>query len=110
MLIILKSDQENGILDVLNDVCKQWEQENDSAVSLVESSPKGESKSNGITESAVQDLEGVRTHKLDLKVELKSTVRIGHRCIAWLLKNVADIIKVKIGQDGRTAKRRPTRV
>ena len=79
-----------------------WEQENDSAVSLVESSPKGESKSNGITERAVQDLEGVRTHKLDLKVELKSTVRIGHRCIAWLVKNVADINKARsvVGKKG----------
>ena len=66
--VILKSEQENAILDVLNDVCKQRGKESDSAVTFVESSPKGESQSNGIAERAVQDLEeGVRTHKLDLE-------------------------------------------
>ena len=115
--VILKSDQENAILDVLNDVCKQRGKESDSAVTLVESSPKGESQSNGIAERAVQDLEeGVRTHKLDLETKLKVAVGIGHPCIAWLVENVADIInKFKIGHDGRTAyendsKGRPTKV
>ena len=97
--VILKSDQENAILDVLNDVCKQRRKESDSAVTLLESSPKGESQSNGIAERAVQDLEaGVRTHKLDL------AVRISRPCISWMVGNVADIInKFKIGHDGRTA-------
>ena len=40
---ILESDQENAILDVLSDVCKHKGKESDSAVTLVESSPKGES-------------------------------------------------------------------
>ena len=47
------SDQGNVILDVLNDVCKGWK-ENDSAVTLVGSSPKGESQPNGIAGRAVQ--------------------------------------------------------
>ena len=60
--VILKSDQENAILDVVNDVCKQRRKEDDSVMTLVESSPKSESQSNGIAERAVQDLEeGVRT-------------------------------------------------
>ena len=102
--VILKSDRENAILDVLNDVCKQRRKENDSAVTIVESSPKGESQSNGIAERAAQDLEGVRTHNLDLEAKLKTTLRIGHPCITWMVENVADIInKFKIGQDGRTA-------
>ena len=43
--------------------------------------------------------EGVRTHKLDLEAKLKTTVRIGHPCIAWMVENVADIInKFKIGR------------
>ena len=101
--VILKSDQENAILDVLNDVCKQRGKESDSAMTLVESSPKGDSQSNGIAERAVQDLEeGVRTHKLDRETKLKMAVGIGHPCIAWLVENVADIInKFKIGHDGR---------
>ena len=102
--VILKSDQENAILDVLNDVCKQRRKENDSAVTIVESSPKGESQSNGIAERAAQDLEGVRTHNLDLEAKLKTTLRIGR-----MVENVADIInKFKIGQDGRTAFERLT--
>ena len=52
--------------------------ENDSAETLVESSPKGETQSKGIAERAVQDLDdGVRTHKLDLEAKLQTTVRIG---------------------------------
>ena len=70
--VILKSDQENAILDVLNDVCKQMGKENDSAVAPLESSPKGESQSNGIAERAVQEHEGVRRHKLDLEAKLKN--------------------------------------
>ena len=102
--VILKSAQENATLDVLNDVCKQREKENDSAVTLVESSPKGESQSNGIVETAVQDLDGVRTHKFEIEATLKTTVRLGHLCIEWMVENVADVInKFKIGQDGRTA-------
>ena len=99
--VVLKSDQQNPILDVLNDVGR----ESDSAVTLVKSSPKGESQSNGIAERAVQDLEeGIRTHKLDLEAKLKTPVRISHPCISWMVENVADIInKFKIGHDGRTA-------
>ena len=71
--------------------------------SIVESSPKGESQFNGIAERAVQDLEGVRTHKLDLETKLKTALRIGHPCNAWMVESVEDIInKFKVGQDGRT--------
>ena len=68
---------------MLNDFCKQRRKKSDSTVALVESSPKGESQSNGIAERAVQDLdEGVRTHKLDLEAKLKTTVRISHPFIS----------------------------
>ena len=77
-----RSDQEIAILDVLSDVCKQKGKESDSAVTLLESSPKEESQSNGIAERAVQHLEGVGTHKFDLEAVLKLTVGIGHPCIA----------------------------
>ena len=45
--VVLKSDQENAILDVI-DVCKQRGKEVDSAVTFVESSPEGGAKSNGL--------------------------------------------------------------
>ena len=100
--VILKSDQENAILDVLNGVCKPRGKESDSAVTLVESRPKGQSHSNCIAERAVQDLEeGVRTYGLDLDTKLKMVVGMGHPCIAWLVEHVADIInKFKIVHGG----------
>ena len=52
--VILKSDQGNAILDVLNGVCKQRGKENVSAETLVESRPKGETQSNGIAESGTR--------------------------------------------------------
>ena len=65
---VLMSDQQNPILDVLNSVCKQRVKEYESGVTLVESSPKGESLSNGIAERAVQDLdEGVRNAPVGLR-------------------------------------------
>ena len=60
-----------------------------------------------VSQRAEQDLEGVRTHKLNLEAKLKTTLRNGHPCIAWMVENVADLInKFKIGQDGRTANER----
>ena len=55
--VILTSDQENAILDVLNAVCKKRTKEDESAVTLVEASPKGDSQSSGIAGRAVQDIE-----------------------------------------------------
>ena len=48
--------------------------------------------------------EVVRKHKSDREAKLKRTLRIGHRCVAWLVENVVDNInKVNIGQDVRKA-------
>ena len=55
--VIFESDQENPILDMLSDVCKQRGKECDSAMTLVESSPKGESQSNGIAKRAEHQLD-----------------------------------------------------
>ena len=82
--VIFKSDQENPILDMLCDVCKQRGKECDSAMTFVESSPKGESQSNSIAKRAA--------YQSDLDAKLKTTVQIGHPCIAWIVENVADTI------------------
>ena len=86
--------------------CLETEGKNsDSTVTLVESCPKGESRSNGIAERTVQDLEGVRTHKLDLETKLKMAVGIGSSFAlrglwkTWLTSSTS----FKIGHDGRTA-------
>ena len=103
--VILKSDQESAILNVLNEVARRRGQENTESITLVESAPKGESQSNGIAERAVQDLEeGTRTHKLDFEAKLKCKIEVTHDIMSWMIENVADIInKFKVGHDGKTA-------
>ena len=104
--VILKSDQENAVLDVLNSVCKERGKEGgDPNITLVEASPKGESQSNGVAERAVQDIEdGVRTHKLDLEAKAGQPIPITHDIIPWMVENVADLInKQLVGRDGKTA-------
>ena len=93
--VILKSDQKNSILDVLSDVCKLSRKESNSAATLVESSPRGESQSNIIAERAVQDLEGVRTHQLDLETTFAFR---GWWRTWWTLST-----RFRIGHDGRSA-------
>lgn len=86
--VILKSDQENAVLDVLNNLCKVRGRDNDGKnITMVESSPKGESQSNGVAERAVQDIEeGVRTHKLDLESKVGELTPITRAIIPWMIE------------------------
>ena len=94
------------IWDVLSDVCKQGGDESDSAVTLVELSPKGESQSNVVSlrdRCKIPKRESERT-KLGLGAKLKTPLRIGHPCMSWMVENVADTVsQFKIGHDGRTS-------
>ena len=104
--VILKSDQENAVLDVLNSVCKARGKEGGgSSITLVEASPKGESQSNGVAERAVQDIEeGARAHKLDLESKVGKPIPVTHNILSWMVENVSDVInKQMVGSDGKTA-------
>ena len=102
--VILNSDQENAILDVLKDLAKSRAKDG-LQETIIESSPQGESQSNGIAERAVQDIEnGVCIHKFDFESKLGATVPLEGAVVPWLVEHVADMIdKERIGVDGKTA-------
>ena len=103
--VILKGDQENALVDVLNAVSRARGRDTQGGeLTVVEMSPKGESQSNGAAERAVQEIEeGLRTHILDLESKLKAEVEIDSPITSWMVENYADIVnKQAVGRDGKT--------
>ena len=97
--IILKSDQENSMIEVLRKV-----KEKRTAASQLEHSPVEEHESNGVAERAVQMHEGMtRTMKLALEERLKVKIPSIHPIMTWLVQHGADTLtKFVVGSDGRT--------
>ena len=102
--VVLKSDQEPAIVDVLRDVAKM----RGDGRTVLEHSPVYSSKSNGFIERAVQSFEKtVRTHKLALEDKVKAKVSVKHPIFAWLVEFAADLYnKHQVGRDGKTAMQR----
>ena len=98
--ITLKSDGENAIGDLVNDLVIKRK-----GITLVETSPRYESQSNGTAEVAVQSHEGMtRTMKLGLEDKLKSTISCSHAIVTWLVVHDVDVLtKYIVGKDGNTA-------
>ena len=75
-------------------------------MTIVESSPKGDSQSNVVSlrdRCKILKGESERT-KLGLGAKLKTPLRIGHPCMSWMVENVADTVsQFKNGHDGHTA-------
>ena len=66
--IVLKSDQEPALVDVLKDVQRWRVERNSQATTTIEQSSVHDSKSDGFVERGVQSFEQTfRTHKLDLE-------------------------------------------
>ena len=106
--IVLKSDQENSIMDLLNNVAarrsakSKMEKTDGSAEGLLgcqpcgqkvmgrtihEASPVGSSQSNGFIERAIQDVEGqIRTMKLDFESHIGEKIPSNHNLIPWLVE------------------------
>ena len=73
--IVLKSDQEPALVDLLQDVQRWRVERNSCATTTIEHSSVHDSKSNGFVERGVQSFEQIfRTHKLDLER------KVGKRC------------------------------
>lgn len=102
--VVLKSDQEPAIVDVLKEVAKM----RGSGRTVLEQSPVYDSKGNGLIERAVQSFEKIlRTHKLALEDKLKSKLPVKHPVFAWLVEHCADLYnKYQVGRDGKTAMQR----
>ena len=117
--IIIKTDQENAILDVSQAVAKQRSLElGPTARTLVEHSPKGESSSNGFIEAGVRSIEGLaRSLWFSLLANLgqrsgsssssssssQGPLSIQGPMIAWIAEHAADLLTKKSpGPDGLT--------
>ena len=116
--IVLKSDQENSILDVLNIVASRKSasskvepvDEEDLAPSqsqgrsIPESSPVGSSGSNGFIERGIQDVEGqARTIKLAFESHTGANVPSDHNIVPWIIEYDGALLnRYSVGQDGKT--------
>ena len=102
--LILKSDQEAAIVDLLNEVTRA----RGDVPTVVENSAVGDSQGNGFIERGVRSVEEmVRTLKFDLEERLGESLSVHHPVFAWILEHVVDLInKVLIGSDGKTAHQR----
>ena len=72
---------------------------------LLENSPVGDSRSNGIVERAVQSVaEQIRVLRAALEAKLKAKVPVIHPVICWLIEHSADALnEYQKGDGGRTA-------
>ena len=86
--VIFKSDQEPSIVALCDAVKNGWHGE-----IVPEASPKGESKSNGEVERAVQSLHGLaRTHKDFLEQQSGITLESRSPLLAWLVEHCSNLL------------------
>ena len=102
--LILRSDQEPAIVDLLNRVAKL----RGLARTHLEHSPVGDSQANGVAERAVHTIEKLlRVHKLALEDRLGEPVPVQHPLVEWLVEHAADVYnRAVVGTDGKTAVQR----
>ena len=96
--VILKSDQEPAIVSKLRG----------SRRTMIEASPVGDSKSNGVAERAVQSMETlIRVIKLAIETRIKDKLSVRHPLFAWWVEFCADLYnRFQVGSDGKTAQQR----
>ena len=98
--IIIKSDQEHSMAEVLKEVRKTRRSK-----TILEHSPVAEHEANGTAERAVQQHEGTtRVMKLAFEERLKCDIPPVHPICTWLVHHAANSLNTfLIGKDGRTA-------
>ena len=98
--IVLKSDNEPAIKDLLGKVGAMREGE-----TLLEHSPVGDSKANGLAERAMQAVEKqTRVLKISTERNLGRRISVRHAGFPWLVMHAADVItKCQTHRDGRTS-------
>ena len=101
--VILKSDQEPALVAIQKEVARRREKE-----TILENSPKGDSKANGVAERAVQAFaEQFRVVRAALQQRLGAKIPGNHCLTSWMTEHAADLLnKYHVGVDGRTAYRR----
>ena len=98
--VMLKSDQEPAILDLLREISKKRLP----AKTFLEESPVGASASNGVIERGNQTLAGqIRVLKDALETRLKTKVAGDHNIITWMVEFAAVLVnRYEVGRDGKT--------
>ena len=102
--LTLRSDQEPAIVDLLKQVAKL----RGVGRTFLEQSPVGDSKANGVAETAVQSVEKmIRVHKLAFENRIGARLPVKHPLFAWLVEHVSDILnRFLVSRDGKTAVQR----
>ncbi len=97
--VTIKSDQEPALMDLVKAIKDEREE-----ATLPELAKTKDSQSNGLSERAVQSVEGmVRTHKLALEKKIDREIPSSHPLIAWLVEHCAFLLnKYLVSSDGRT--------
>lgn len=100
--VIYRSDQEPAILELKSAVINEMKQQSEIKP---ESTPVGDSQSNGIIEKANQDLrEQIMTMYGSLKSRYKEGIDEEHGSIPWMVSHAAACMsRFKVGADGKTA-------
>ena len=101
--IILRSDGEAALKSIQAEVARIREKE-----TVLENSPVGDSKANGVAERAVQAFgEQFRVIREGLQQRLQVRIPGNHPLTSWMTEHSADLLnKYQCGEDGRTAYRR----
>jgi hypothetical protein len=97
--IIVKTDQENAIRFLVDDVCAA----RTGARTIAEMVPKGSKGSNGIVERAVQSVEMcLRTLKSSLDERMRCRISVLHPINTWLCEYVSYMMnRMEVGSDGK---------
>ena len=100
--IVLKSDQEPAMVDVLKEIQKKRECDFGSAL---DNSRVGDSDSNGTIESAIGSFEGVaRTLRIALEEKIGAKVAASDPIVPWLIRHAGHIItRCWVRPNGKTA-------
>jgi hypothetical protein len=95
--VILKCDKEPSMLQLQNEIRERRQDR----IVIPENSPTGESRSNGMIENAVQEVEGfIRTLKDSLEATMGIELNASSPAMAWLVRHVGTIltrVKMKMG-------------
>ena len=97
--VVIRSDQENAIRALVKSVKDGWAGE-----ATIEHAPKGESKSNGEVERAVQNIQGIaRTLREHLEIHSGAKVGTKSPVAAWLVEYSGTLYNLfHKGDDGMT--------
>ena len=98
--VLLRSDGEHAIVDLLDRVARLRGTD-----TLLERTPKSDSRSNGRAERAEQKLQKkVRVLKLATEINMGQKIPVDHPAFAWMVEHAADVVtKAEVGTDGLTA-------